>query len=73
MIDVKNLIKVLKENNIYFYAGVPDPVLKNFTNLLDKEKFEHLILTNEGSAISAGVGYYLSTKKFRLFICKIRE
>lgn len=64
MIDVKNLIKVLKENNIYFYAGVPDSVLKNFTNLLDKEKkFEHLILTNEGSAVSAGVGYYLSTKK----------
>ena len=64
MIDVKNLVKVLKENNISFYAGVPDSVLKNFTNCLDVEKkFEHLILTNEGSAISAGVGYYLSTKK----------
>ena len=64
MIDVKNLIKVLKENKINFYAGVPDSVLKNFTNFLDKEKkFEHLILTNEGSAISAGIGYYLSSNK----------
>ena len=64
MIDVKDLIKVLKKNKINFYAGVPDSVLKNFTRYLDTEKkFEHLILTNEGSAVSAGIGYYLSTKK----------
>ncbi len=64
MIDVKDLIQVLKKNKINFYAGVPDSVLKNFTNCLDTEKkFEHLILTNEGSAVSAGIGYYLSTKK----------
>ena len=64
MIDVKDLIKVLKKNKINFYAGVPDSVLKNFTRYLDTEKkFEHLILSNEGSAVSAGIGYYLSTKK----------
>ena len=64
MIDVRNLIKFLKENKINFYAGVPDSVLKNFTNCLGTEKkFEHLILPNEGSAVSAGIGYYLSTKK----------
>ena len=55
MIDVKKLIKTFKDNNINFFAGVPDSVLKNFTNHLDIEKkFEHLILTNEGSAISSG-------------------
>ena len=64
MIDVKKLIKIFKDNNINFFAGVPDSVLKNFTNHLDIEKkFEHLILTNEGSAVSSGIGYYLSTKK----------
>ncbi len=64
MIDVKKLIKIFKNNNINFFTGVPDSVLKNFTNYLDTEKnIEHLILTNEGSAVSAGIGYYLSTKK----------
>ena len=64
MIDVKKLIKVFKDNNLSFFAGVPDSVLKNFTNHLDIEKkFEHLILANEGSAVSAGIGYYLSTRK----------
>ncbi len=64
MIDVKKLIKIFKDNNINFFAGVPDSVLKNFTNHLDIErKFEHLILPNEGSAVSSGIGYYLSTKK----------
>ena len=33
MIDVKKLIKIFKDNNINFFAGVPDSVLKNFTNL----------------------------------------
>lgn len=64
MINVQDLIKVLKKNEINFYTGVPDSVLKNFTRQLDKEKkFKHLILANEGSAVSAGIGYYLSTKK----------
>ena len=64
MIDVKKLIKVFKDNNLNFFAGVPDSVLKNFTNHLDIEKkFQHLILANEGSAVSAGIGYYLSTRK----------
>jgi phosphonopyruvate decarboxylase len=64
MIDVRNLIKSLKKSKINFYAGVPDSVLKNFTNCLDVEKkFEHLILPNEGSAVSVGIGYYLSKKK----------
>ena len=30
MINVKDLIKVLKKNKINFYAGVPDSVLKKF-------------------------------------------
>ncbi len=63
MIDAKNLIKKLKQCNINFFSGVPDSVLKNFTNGLDIEKsFKHLILANEGSAVSAGIGHYLSTK-----------
>ena len=64
MIDVKKLIEIFKDNGINYFVGVPDSVLKNFTDCLDSvKKFQHLILTNEGSAVSAGIGYYLSTKK----------
>ena len=38
MINVKDLIKSLKKNKINFYAGVPDSVLKNFTNLFRYKK-----------------------------------
>ena len=40
MIDVKLLIKNIKKNKIKFFSGVPDSVLKNLTNILEKkEKF----------------------------------
>ena len=64
MIDVKKLVDQLKNNKINFFTGVPDSVLKNFTNYIDTDKkCENLILTNEGSAVATGIGYYLSTKK----------
>lgn len=65
MVTVENLIKTLKKNKINFFTGVPDSILKNFSNYLDKIKTlkNHVIATNEGSAISIGIGYYLATKK----------
>tara|TARA_B100000767_G_scaffold268240_1_gene288188 strand:+ start:2643 stop:3755 length:1113 start_codon:yes stop_codon:yes gene_type:complete len=64
MIDVKKLVDQLKNDKINFFTGVPDSVLKNFTNYIDTDKkCENLILTNEGSAVATGIGYYLSTKK----------
>ena len=58
MIDPKYLLKFLSKNKIEFFSGVPDSVLKNFTSNL-----KHLIASNEGSAVSIGAGYYLSTNK----------
>ena len=64
MIFVENLLKELKKNKIEYFSGVPDSVLKNFTNQLEKNKeFKNLILTNEGSAVAAGIGYHLATQK----------
>ena len=64
MINAISLIKLFKENGSNFFTGVPDSVLKDLITLLQhKNKKEHLIATNEGSAISIGIGYYLSTKK----------
>ena len=62
MIKVNALISLLKKNNTDFYAGVPDSVLKEFSTIL-KNKKNHIIATNEGAAISLGIGHYLATKK----------
>ena len=64
MIKVDTLINILKKNNCDFYTGVPDSVLKELSSHLErKNKKNHLIATNEGSAISIGIGHYLSTKR----------
>ncbi len=64
MIKVNTLINLLKKNNSNFFTGVPDSVLKELSIFLQtKSKKNHIISTNEGSAVSIGIGYYLSTKK----------
>jgi len=64
MIFVEKLFNTLKKNNINFFTGVPDSVLKNFSIYLKHFNLNrHIIASNEGSAISIGIGYFLSTKK----------
>jgi len=58
----KELLKLLKNNNINYFVGVPDSILKNFSIDIEKKK-NHIISTNEGSAIGFAAGYYLSKKK----------
>ena len=48
MLKVENLIKVLKKNEISFFTGVPDSVLKKFSlRIQNFKKKKHLISTNE--------------------------
>ena len=64
MITAKELLNVLKKNKINFFTGVPDSVLKSLSKKFNNlNKYNHIIAVNEGSAVSLGVGYYLSTKK----------
>ena len=64
MIKVNSLISLLSKNNANFFTGVPDSVLKELSHYLqNKTKKNHIIATNEGSAVSLGIGHYLSTKK----------
>ena len=64
MIKVSALINLLKKNKSNFYTGVPDSVLKELSSSLQKtSKKNHIIATNEGAAVSIGIGHYLSTKK----------
>ena len=63
MIKVNSLINLLKKNNSNFFTGVPDSVLKELSYSLQKKtKKNHIIATNEGAAVSLGIGHYLSTK-----------
>tara|TARA_B100000963_G_scaffold144100_1_gene125553 strand:- start:7432 stop:8529 length:1098 start_codon:yes stop_codon:yes gene_type:complete len=62
MIEAINLINMLKKNNVNFFTGVPDSVLKEFSSKLKNDK-NHIIATNEGAAVSIGIGHYLSTQK----------
>lgn len=63
MIEVEKLFSVLKSNNVNFYTGVPDSVLKNMKYYLEElPKTKHIIAHNEGGAISLAIGYYLSTQ-----------
>ena len=63
MIEVNSLINLLKKNKTDFFCGVPDSVLKELSYSLQKKtKKNHIIATNEGAAVSLGIGHYLSTK-----------
>ena len=64
MIKVNTLINLFKSNGIDFFTGVPDSVLKELSFYLqNKGGKNHVIAPNEGSAISIGIGHYLSTNK----------
>ena len=64
MISAKELLKTLYKNKINFFVGVPDSVLKSLSRSFQNlSKSKHIIAANEGSAVSLGIGYYLSTKK----------
>jgi phosphonopyruvate decarboxylase len=64
MIRVQSLINLFKKNDVNFFSGVPDSVLKELSKFLDKKtKKNHVIATNEGSAVSIGIGHYLATNK----------
>ena len=64
MIKVNTLIELLKKNKTNFFTGVPDSVLKELSSFIQKKnKNQHIIASNEGAAVSIGIGHYLSTKK----------
>lgn len=64
MIKLELFTKILKMNSCNFFTGVPDSCLKLFSQYLNGLPAKnHIIAVNEGSAVSMGIGYYLSKKK----------
>ena len=66
MINVHNFYSVLIQNNINFFTGVPDSLLKDFCSYVDNNAGHHVIAANEGSAVAMAIGHHLSTQKYGL-------
>lgn len=65
MIRPSYFYDLLEQNDIRFFAGVPDSLLKNLCAFLtdNVEKRNNIIAANEGGAMGLAAGYYLSTGK----------
>ena len=68
MIEPKHFYDLLLENEINFFSGVPDSLLKNIcAYITDNTDPEHnIIAANEGNAIGLASGYHLATGKIPL-------
>ena len=64
MINPDIFTKHLKKIGYSFATGVPDSLLKELSdNLIKTFNKNHIISTNEGSAIGLAIGYYLGKRK----------
>lgn len=65
MISPKFFIEKLKANNIDFFAGVPDSLLKNMCAYITDhfDEAHNIIAANEGAAVGLAAGHYLATGK----------
>ena len=68
MINAKTFINELNKAGIEFYTGVPDSLMSEFSKSLhfDFDDKNHVIATNEGSALAMCMGYNLATNKIPL-------
>lgn len=68
MVEVKEFYNELLNNDISFFTGVPDSLLKSFCAYIkDNVSCEkNIVSANEGNAIGLASGYYLGTRKIGL-------
>ncbi len=68
MLEPAILVDFLKENNVTFYSGVPDSLLKDFCAYVDDvfPPDNHIIAANEGASIGLAIGHHLSSGKVPL-------
>lgn len=64
MLNTSKFVSVLGDNDVYFFTGVPDSLLKSFcAYLTDHCGSNHTIAANEGGAVGLAAGHYLATGK----------
>lgn len=61
LIQPEELFSVLQQNEVNFFCGVPDSLLKSFCAYVTDEARHHVIAANEGNAIGLAIGYHLAT------------
>lgn len=63
MIKCSEFTKSLKKNNVSFYCGVPDSLLKDICAYIQDNvpKERNIITANEGNAVALAAGHYLGT------------
>jgi phosphonopyruvate decarboxylase len=68
MIDPREFIECLQSNEVEFFTGVPDSLLKEFCACLEQVSLagRHIISANEGGAVALALGYHLATRKIPL-------
>lgn len=68
MIDPRKFVECLQSNNVDFFTGVPDSLLKDFCACLEQvpQAGRHIISANEGGAVALALGYHLATGKIPL-------
>lgn len=73
MISPELFINSLVQNELDFFTGVPDSLLKHICAYITDHiaSNSHIVAANEGAAIGLAVGYHWQLIKFRLYICKI--
>ncbi len=68
-ISPKLFLNHLLDNNVDFFTGVPDSLLKYLCLCIDNNteiRDKHIIAANEGSAIALASGYYIGSNKIPL-------
>jgi phosphonopyruvate decarboxylase len=68
MVEVKEFYNELLNNDISFFTGVPDSLLKSFCAYIkdNVSSEKNIVSANEGNAIGLASGYYLGTRKIGL-------
>lgn len=74
-LDPKDFYESLKIHGIDFFCGVPDSLLKDFcayvTSIAKSE--DHVITSNEGSAVAMAAGYHMATHKPALVYLQVKK
>lgn len=65
MINPKKFYSWLTDNQVDFFSGVPDSLLKNICAYItdNTPKSNHIISVNEGNAIALAAGYHMATNR----------
>ena len=67
-INLSSFYNEILKNNIDFFTGVPDSLLKDICAYIEENtpSKDHIIASNEGSAVAIATGYHLATGKIPL-------